>query len=170
MNIDPGQITKSEIAESADGAQAHILQANLTEGRDTRLIELLLPPGEDSVPETGSTLLVFDLGGRRFGLLLNDGVVPEAVEGEKLLYSSLGTSKAAALNMRTNGDIEINGDADNAVRFAPLQAALNTLAGFINTQLGLIAAEIVALGGSYAPPTLTIDITAAQVVEVKFSA
>jgi hypothetical protein len=68
---------------------------------------------------------------------------------------------------KNNGDILLGGEADNAVRFSPLDQEMTNLANFINQQLLLIATGIATGGGSYSPGTLTIDISQAKADKIK---
>jgi len=63
--------------------------------------------------------------------------------------------------------LQLLGDADNAVRFAPLDSNLQSLVSSIQCELVKIATGIAAAGGSYTPGTLSLDIDAAKIDEIK---
>lgn len=95
-----------------------------------------------------------------------------ATAGETFIYSTntAGTSVAITFKLKTDGTAELGGNADNLVRYAALNTALqNDIKTFINTQLPLIAAGIAAGGGSYSPGTMTIDISGAKINNLKCS-
>jgi len=63
--------------------------------------------------------------------------------------------------------IQLSGDADNAVRFSPLDSNLQNLVTAIQTELGKIATGIAGAGGSYTPGTLNLDLSGAKIEEIK---
>lgn len=69
--------------------------------------------------------------------------------------------------LKADGKALINGDADNAVRFIPLNQEMVALQNFINQQLQLIATGITGAGGSYVPGTLSIDISGSKIDEIR---
>lgn len=92
--------------------------------------------------------------------------------GETYIYStnSAGTSIAIRFKLKNDGNAELGGNADNLVRYAALNTALqNDIKTFINVQLPLIAAGIATGGGSYTPGTMTIDISGSKVNNLKCS-
>lgn len=69
--------------------------------------------------------------------------------------------------LKKDGSIEIGGNADNAVRYSPLNTAMTQLQTDINTQLALISAGISAAGGSYTPGNISIDISGSKIDDIK---
>lgn len=77
---------------------------------DLRTCELLRGPGNDFNPPIGSRILVTDIGhGWKLGQVLSDGIDPESVSGEYILYSTdpAGATKMARLRLGVDGKIEI---------------------------------------------------------------
>ena len=71
--------------------------------------------------------------------------------------------------MRNDGTFEIGGSVDNLIRFAKLDTEMQALAASINTELAKIATGITGVGGAYVPGTITINISAAKIDELKTS-
>ena len=65
------------------------------------------------------------------------------------------------------GNLELGGTVDNAVRYQKLDDGLQQFKNLIQTELGKIQIGIAAGGGSYTPGTLTADISAAKIEEIK---
>lgn len=109
---------------------------------------------------------------------LNYGVSLPAQPGESKLYSTddAGNEKAA-VNMKNDGSIEINGSADNAVSFADLELALNNFKSSIDTSIasaitghthsGITTGPGVSGPGAGAATPVAVDISASKVDEVK---
>jgi hypothetical protein len=63
--------------------------------------------------------------------------------GELRLFSTDNSNEVqAVIFMRNNGDIEINGDADNMVRFSELKAAYDELKGDLNALISAYNSHI----------------------------
>jgi hypothetical protein len=92
----------------------------------------------------------------------------KAEKGEIRFYSTdEDGNEKTFLWLRNDGTIEIAGDSDNAVKFIPLDSALQNMVGQINSQLTAIASGITSAGGAYVPTNITLDISASKVNEVK---
>lgn len=92
----------------------------------------------------------------------------KAEAGELRLYSldSDGNEKTYQ-HFKADGTIEVLGIGDNMVRYTPIDSALQQQALDINAELTKIAAAISSLGGAYAIDPITIDISDAQIKEIK---
>lgn len=168
LDIDFGTITKVELKLNQEGDSARFVQCQVTADQDAQLVELITPPGDDSSPPIGASVLIIDIGGRRVGFLLNAGIALDSQSEEKAIYGSSGGAKTSFLKLKPNGTIEINGFSDFAVRFNALQTIMIVaVQTAINTQLGLISTEINNLGGDYTPTPLNIDLSTARVDNVK---
>lgn len=89
--------------------------------------------------------------------------------GEILLYStnSSGDSQAYTL-FKNDGNIELNGNTKNLVRFQDLEAGLNSYGSGVSTELTKIAAAINAIvPGSYTPTPPSFNISAAKIDNIK---
>lgn len=91
-----------------------------------------------------------------------------AQSGEHRIYATddSGTLKFY-IWLKNTGVCEIGGNADNAVRFSPLETATDKLATDIQAELAKIQAAIAGVGGTYVPGTISIDISGAKINEVK---
>ena len=92
-------------------------------------------------------------------LAMSQGAVP----GEKKLYSrdSEGNLKSL-IYIKKDGTIEINGNADNAVRFNSLDVGLQAFISDLNFKLTTAFATV-----PYTWPGSSIDIAGAKIEEVK---
>jgi hypothetical protein len=89
-------------------------------------------------------------------------------KGEIRIYS---TNESGAvqifLHLKNDGTAEFGGDADNLVRYSPLNSELQAFKNALTVELGLIAAGIAIVGGVYTPGALSIDISNAKIDEIK---
>lgn len=88
--------------------------------------------------------------------------------GESRLYSvdSNGAVKSFIWN-KSDGKLWLNGNTHSAVRFSPLNTALQSQKDLINIELGKIATAIGLLGGSYTPSNISINIDNSESQDVK---
>lgn len=92
----------------------------------------------------------------------------EAAVGEKRMYSLDENGNVAFfIWLKNDGSFEIGGDSDNAVRYQPLDDSLQSQATDINVELEKIRLGIIAAGGTYAKTDISIDTSAAKIIEVK---
>lgn len=91
-----------------------------------------------------------------------------AQPGETRLFSLnfLG-EEAATVYLTKNGNIELNGNSDNLVKFTPLNNSVNGFTSQLQTELLAISTAIATLGGTYVPSTLNFNITASKADTVK---
>ncbi len=93
-----------------------------------------------------------------------------ALPGEKRIYSlQKDGSKAADIYLKNDSTIEIGGNTDNFVKYAPLDNALRKQDAAINSELTKIATAITALGGVYVPAAITTNIDNAKTLKIKTS-
>lgn len=161
-----GIIKGHSIAKNKDGDKNRILlQVEMLED-DIRTVELMPGSGEDYNPAIGSRVFVADAEeSSQIGIETTDNLEPETDPGEKEIYSTDNpvTTKLARLKLNSAGEIELNGNADNAVRWSELNTALQTLVTAIN------AALATKDDGSGSAGTLTLDLSLAKIDEVKTS-
>jgi hypothetical protein len=170
MSIIIGTVTGREIKKNRDGDEnVLILQCTFQEDDDAQSVELVTQAGEDTNPPDGSTVIVVDAGDSyKIGIAADDGIEPSMNAGEKKLYSIDSSGAIAAfVNFINSGIIELNGNGDFAVRFQKLADGLSNLDTQIQAELAKIATGISSAGGAYTPGTITTDISAAKVDEVK---
>lgn len=158
-----GTVTGYEIGRNRNGTRdVLLLQVRLSEPDDVQTVEYMSATGDDSVPPTGSRVVVLSAGPAwKIAIAAQDEIKPVASEGERILYSQESGSIKAFIALRTDGNAEINGDAKTAVRFSDLDTALQNLVAAINVALGT------KLDGGGTAGTLTLDLSAAEAATVK---
>lgn len=137
---------------------------------DVVLAKQIAPFGVDSNPPEGMKAIYANttLNGEQVIVgYVNKDVL--AGVGETRVFSVDGDGAVQAyVWCKASGDINLNGSANNLVRYTQLNTAVqNDIVMFINTQLGLIASGIATAGGSYSPGTMSVDISGAKVDTVK---
>lgn len=88
--------------------------------------------------------------------------------GELHLYStdSEGNEKFR-IKIKNDGNCEIGGNSDNAVRYTPLNQGLQDFKDLLIAELIKIQTGIIAAGGSYTPGVLTVTISDAKINNIK---
>lgn len=162
MGVKIGTITGREIRPNRDGTTDRLmLQVQMTNADDIQTVEYVSLPGQDENPINGSRVYIIEVGpSYKIGIAVDDGVTPAMDTGEKRLYSLSDAGVIQAfINLLKSGIIEVNGNADFAIRFNALDTALQNMLTALN-------ADIVVAGGA---GTTTLDISGAKVSEVKLS-
>ena len=138
----------------------------IIESRIQERIQSLLfaPSGDDSPPLPEDKVLLIKIEGS--GKHIVSGVLCSsqgAEKGEKKLFSrdSNGNVKAT-IYLKSDGTIEINGNADFAVAYTDLNTALQTFLTDLNTKLTTAFATV-----PYVWPGTSVDISGSKVDEVK---
>lgn len=126
--------------------------------------------GDDAVPLKNMTAIygnTSEIGENVIIGYINTNQI--ATEGEKRVYSvNPNTGDLSfSIHLRTDGTCEVGGNTDNAVRYSPLNTAINGLDSAINIELGKISAAIASLGGSYVVTPITTDISSSKINEIK---
>jgi hypothetical protein len=130
--LQTGKVTGQEIKANRDGGvDVRLLQVNLnTDQRpDIHTVQYFPMSGDDSPPQNDDTVLVMSIGQSfKVAIAVQDSVVPSMLTGEKKSYSRDSSGDIAAfINFLTGGDLELNGNAYTAVRFAVLETQFNEL-------------------------------------------
>lgn len=136
-----------------------------------------MPAGDDSPPIKGLAALHVKTGMNGETAIVGYINLEQLAEpGEKRLYStdSQGNEKAK-IWFRTNGNLELNGNVDNAVRFSKLDLGFNTLKNELNAFISIFNTHfhVSAAPGVPTAPTLTpatpatATITSAKIDEIK---
>jgi len=135
MEIYTGEITGTKIEKNLDGEnKVRILNVEVTEPDDTQKIQQVLHAGEDDGLVKGSTAVILEISpAYKIVIGIDDGIEPSMGDGEKKVYSQAGGSIKAFINCLKDGNIDINGDDDNAVRFSKMEQAYNDLRTDLNT-------------------------------------
>lgn len=91
-----------------------------------------------------------------------------ATKGEFRTYSLKSDGSVSFyIHQKDDETCEIGGNADNLVRYSPLNTEMLGLASSINAELVKIAAGLSGVGGVYTPLTISIDVSAAKIDEIK---
>jgi hypothetical protein len=118
-----------------------MLQVELgtTAQSDVQSVEYFSLGGDDNPPQTDDKVVVISIGSAfKIAIGVRDLIVTVMNPGERKLYSrDSGGAIAAFINLLTGGDIELNGNANTAVRFAALQTAFDELKGVVNSHTHL---------------------------------
>ena len=132
--IRTGKITGSEIKKNRDGAgNRRLLQVEISDPDDIQTVELMSSAGEDVNPPVGNRVLIVDVGAAyKIAIAADDGIEPSIDEGEKKLYSINGVSISAFINLLNTGILELNGNADFAVRFNAMKTAFDEMKTDLN--------------------------------------
>lgn len=136
-----------------------------------------MPYGIDSVPVKDLIAIQMQTGERGKTVIvgyINKNQLSDV--GELRIYStdSQGVEKSF-VHLKNDGTIkaegstiELNGNIDNAVKFTPLDASLQSQVALINTNFTQIAAVLNTLApGAYVPTTVTVNINTSKVETVK---
>ena len=159
-----GRVTGQEIKPNRDGGvDVRLLQVNLnTDQRpDIHTVQYFPMSGDDSPPQNGDRVIVLSIGQSfKIAIAVQDSVIPSMPAGEKKSFSRDSAGDIAAfINFLAGGDLELNGNAYTAVRFAELQTAFDQLKSDYNSHVH---------GASSGPnPTTSADITPAESATVK---
>lgn len=159
-----GTVTGRTVAKNKDGQnQRLMLQVQMSDPDDIQTVEYVPLPGMDSNPINGSKVFILAVGpGYLIALGADDGVDPTSDTGENFQYSVDDSGAVqSVLKLLKSGIIEVNGNADFAVRFDALDTALQSLVTAVNSALAG------KLDGGGTPGSLTLDISGAKVDEVK---
>ena len=130
-----------------------------------------LPHGIDSVPVKDMIAVYGSTNTKGDSVIigyLSRDVIAEV--GELRLYSTdSGGAEQVYIHLTNTGNMELNGNFDNAVRYNPLEQGLTNQNTQILAELAKISAAIAGVGGSYTVGTVQIDISAAKINEIKTS-
>lgn len=161
-----GTVTGQEVRKNRDGfADVRLLQVRMTNDTDIQTVQYMPTSGDDSPPQIDDLVVILSLGTAfRVAVGVQDSVTPIAAPGERRLYSRDGDGDlAAVIALLANGNMELNGNADSAVRHAALNTALQGLVTAINSVLAT------KLNGAGAAGLLTLDLSAAESPTVKLA-
>ena len=165
-NIVSGRVTGRSTAINQDGSTpVLLLQVEVTDPADIQTIQMMSQAGDDTNPPDDARVVILSITDAfKVVIASDDGIEPTMDPGEKKLYSSAGGTIQAFINLLASGVIELNGNADNAVRFSALETQINQLVSDFNTHTHAVTT---APGTTAVPvPQSTVDITGARVDEV----
>jgi hypothetical protein len=166
-----GIIRGREIRKNRDGAGNRVmLQVEMSNPDDIQTVEYVSLPGQDENPINGSRVYIIEVGSSyKIGIAVDDGIAPGMATGEKRVYSLNDAGAIQAfINLLKTGIIEVNGNADFAVRFTDLETAFNQLKSDFNTHTHAYTPGSQPPSATAVPvPQTTADMSGAKVDEVK---
>ena len=138
MTIRVGTVRGREIRENRNGgADVLLLQVEVSDADDIQTVELMTQAGDESSPVDGSRVLLVQLGPAWVVAVVADDLIPPGIaEGERRVYSQDSGTRKASIYWRTDGQLELNGTGDFAVRFTSLETAFNELQAAYNAHIG----------------------------------
>ncbi len=187
-----GRITGRKIGKNRDGTKnVLLLQVEITAPEDIQTVELISQDGEDTNPVDNSRVVIIPIGqAYKIAIAVDDGIEPDAaqVPGEKKIYSSDGGAIKAFIQWFKTGAmiisgtllqilgstkieitapiIEVNGNADFAVRYTVLETAFQAFQSEFDAHIHIGVLVGPANTGVPIVPSAA-DITPAKVTTVK---
>lgn len=175
--IQTGRITGREVKKNRDGTKnVLLLQVEISDPDDMQTVELVTQAGEDTNPPDDSKIIILPVGRAwKTAIAVDDGIEPSMQPGEKKLYSIDGGAISAFVDFLNTGILQLNGDADFAVRFSELETAFNELKtdfnDFITNTYNLHNHPTAPVGPVSTPSVTgtesTADISGAKIDEIK---
>lgn len=157
-------ITKIDSTSTDDG-----FRSVKVEQYGMKTADLVQPFGEDSNP-IKNMVAVFEETDTDGNPIIIGYLSPNALaaEGERRMYSVNENGETQAfIWLKNDGNIELNGNGDNLVRFTPLERGLIQMVQKLNIELAKIQAGISSAGGAYAKVDIDIDVSDAKIENVK---
>lgn len=124
-----GEVIQSAVVPDPDG-DGHILtlQVQITDPDDIQDIELMRHAGVDYKPPEDSQVVIVEIHpSYRVAIACDDGIEPEAAEGDYEIYGSDSGAKTSRVKCVYDGQVEVNGTGDWAVRYTELKTAFDQL-------------------------------------------
>ena len=91
-----------------------------------------------------------------------------AQTGESRLFSTDAQGNLKTyIWLKNDGNIQLGGTVDNAVRYTPLNAGIQSFQTSIQAELVKIATAITAVGGAYVPGSLNVNISNSKIDTIK---
>ena len=165
MDIKVGTFKGREIRKNRNGGNdVLLLQVEVSDADDVQTVELVTHAGDESSPPDGSTVMLLQIGPAWVVAVSADDLIPPDIDvGERRVYSQDGGTRKATIYWRADGQLQLNGTGDHAVRFAALEAAFNQLKTDFNNHAGHFSGEVV-------PMPSTADISGAKIDNIEVPA
>ena len=123
-----GTVKGFKVGKNRDGTKDVVLLTVEIYKDDIQTVELMTHAGDDTIPPDESKVIVLSVGDAwKIGIATNDGIKSTMDAGEKQLYSSANDIIKAFIKFKKDGNLEINGKNDNAVRFKELESVVNDI-------------------------------------------
>ena len=158
MTIRIGTVRGREKKPNRNGeGDVILLQVEISGPDDVQTVELMTHAGDEASPPDGALVILVQIGPAWVVALAADDLIPPDIDvGERRVYSQDGGARKATVYWRTNGQLELNGTGDFAVRFNELETAFNQLKSDFDSHGGHFSGEV-------APAPSTADISGAKV-------
>lgn len=165
MTIRIGTVRGREIKPNRNGAgDVILLQVEISGPDDVQTVELMTHAGDEASPPNGAQVVLVQIGPAWVVALAADDLIPPGIDvGERRVYSQDAGARKATIYWRINGQLELNGTGDHAVRFAALETAFNQLKSDFNSHGGHFSGEI-------SPVASTADISGAKIDTIEVPA
>jgi len=178
MKVYTGKVKSSKIETNLDGKKdVRILEIEVTEPDDVQTIQQVLHVGNDNGIVVDSTAIILEISEAfKIAIAFDDGITPEMGEGSKKIYSQENGSIKAFINLFSDGNIDLNGDADNVTAFQDMKDAFDSLKDTVQTMTTVFNTHkhtgVLAGGASTGTPASsqtppTADMTNAKVDTVR---
>ena len=177
MRTYTGIVTGQEIGKNLDGENdVRIIQVEVTEPDDVQTIQQISVSGDDISPVNGDTVVIIEVS-EAYKIVIGsqDKISPTVLDGERKIYSQADGSIKSYIYCKADGVLELNGNADFAVRFSELETAFNTLKddfnSFVTTKYNTHVHPTAPVGPT-TPPSLvgtssTADVSGAKIETIK---
>ena len=156
------------ISTTTDNAKRRILKF-LRQGNDAQTGYESAPFGIDGVPF--KDMVAIHATTQRKGESVILGYINKnqlAAVGELHLYSTNAQGvEQFRIKIKNNNTCELGGNADNSVRYTPLNQGAQDFKDLLAAEFVKIQMSIAQVGGVYTPGTLTFDISNSKINEIK---
>lgn len=159
----------SVISTEVDNMQRRIVKFLRMGKKDIRTSLETSPYGVDSNPIKGMIAIYGETGQNGQTVIvgyINKNQLSDVGEFRTYSTDADGTLKFYTW-LKKDGTYEIGGNSHNAIRYSPLNTALQNQVTSINAELTKIATAITGLGGAYAINPVSLDISQAKINEIK---
>jgi hypothetical protein len=155
-----GKVISSAVDVNRDSdGNVRLLTVEITEGDDLQEIELFRHAGVDYNPPAGSIVVIQALSDAfKVGVAVDDGIEPEADEGEYEIYSSEGGSKKARVKCDADGNVVHNAGSRLVARKDDAIVIDETTDVKFIAWISAVTVAITKLGGTV-PTLLPLQIT-----------
>lgn len=129
-----GEVIQSAVHPDPDGdGNILYLQVQISDTDDIQDIELVRHAGVDYKPVEDSQAVIVEIHPAfRVAVAVDDGIEPEANEGDYEIYGNSGSAKTSRVKCVNDGQVELNGTGDWAVRYDELKTAFDELKSDFN--------------------------------------
>lgn len=109
-----GRVISSEITENRDGEKkVLLLKVEISEAGDDQTVEYFQAAGVDYRPTEDVTVIITDLGDAyKIAIGADDGIEPEAAEGEHEIYAHQGGQKKGRLKCNLDNTVQAGAGDD----------------------------------------------------------